>query len=516
MNSKWRRFAPLGLYLSLLALLVAISLYIIQREWNLYLQISLALVVLGLAIFAILDPQKVREAFTGRQVRYGSNTFILSVAFIGILVVANYLSFSNSKRWDLTEDKQNTLADETLATLETLPEGVQAQAFFTPRLSSENAKSLLEQYKFASQGKFEYSFIDPETDPIAAQQAKITRDGTIVFRMGDRQELVELVNEKEMTGALVRLMSDEVRAVYFLTGHGERNPDGTDNDAYSSVKTVLESKNYKVELLNLLSTNSIPEDAKVIVIAGPQQPVSSQEVAMFKDFLANGGSLVVMEEPIPVTQFGEQADPLADYLMDDLGITLGKDIIVDLSSQQPFVAVANQYGDHVITSKLEGLVTFFPTSRSVQITSQISEIKSVGLVITSNQAWAETDLANLNDPNNQIQADEGIDLIGNVPLAAAVERDDGSQRVAVFGDVDFAANAQFTQYGNGDLLINTIDWASEQENLINLTPKDSTQRILITPQRYTLGLILFSSVFLLPGVVLISGVIVWVQRRKRG
>jgi len=263
MNSKWRRFAPLGLYLSLLALLVAISLYIIQREWNLYLQISLALVVLGLAIFAILDPQKVREAFTGRQVRYGSNTFILSVAFIGILVVANYLSFSNSKRWDLTEDKQNTLADETLATLETLPEGVQAQAFFTPRLSSENAKSLLEQYKFASQGKFEYSFIDPETDPIAAQQAKITRDGTIVFRMGDRQELVELVNEKEMTGALVRLMSDEVRAVYFLTGHGERNPDGTDNDAYSSAKTVLESKNYKVELLNLLSTNSIPEDAKV-------------------------------------------------------------------------------------------------------------------------------------------------------------------------------------------------------------------------------------------------------------
>jgi len=223
-----------------------------------------------------------------------------------------------------------------------------------------------------------------------------------------------------------------------------------------------------------------------------------------------------MEEPIPVTQFGEQADPLADYLMDDLGITLGMDIIVDLSSQQPFVAVANQYGDHVITSKLEGLVTFFPTSRSVQITSQISEIKSVGLVITSNQAWAETDLANLNDPNNQIQADEGIDLIGNVPLAAAVERDDGSQRVAVFGDVDFAANAQFTQYGNGDLLINTIDWASEQENLINLTPKDSTQRILITPQRYTLGLILFSSVFLLPGVVLISGVIVWVQRRKRG
>ncbi len=61
MNSKLRRFASLGLYLSLLAALVSAGYYIILRQWNLPLQISLALVVLGLAIFAAFDPDRVRS-----------------------------------------------------------------------------------------------------------------------------------------------------------------------------------------------------------------------------------------------------------------------------------------------------------------------------------------------------------------------------------------------------------------------------------------------------------------------
>ncbi|HEY5668521.1 MAG TPA: hypothetical protein VIS10_00910, partial [Anaerolineales bacterium] len=135
MKPEWRRFAPVGLYLAILAALTSISLYVIQREWNLYLQISLGVVLLGLAIFALLDPGRVRTALTGRQARYGSNALVMAVAFVGILVVVNYLGYKNSKRWDLTEDKQNTLATETLDTLANLPEPVEALGFYTARIS---------------------------------------------------------------------------------------------------------------------------------------------------------------------------------------------------------------------------------------------------------------------------------------------------------------------------------------------------------------------------------------------
>ena len=516
MKPGWRRFAPVGLYLALLAALTAISLYIIQREWNLYLQISLGAVLVGLALFALLDPDRVRSALTGRQARYGSNTLVMTLAFIGILVVVNYVGYKNSKRWDLTEGQQNTLAQETLDTLNKLPQPVEALAFYSSRTSTDSAKKLLEQYKFEGKGKFNYRFIDPEADPVAAQNAKITQDGMVVIKMGDRQEPVTLVSEKEMTSAMVRLISNETRTVYFLTGHGERDPEGVGDEAFSMAKLVLGDKNYKVLKLNLLSTNSIPKDAKVIVIAGPKQPLTSNEVNLLKGYEQSGGAMVVMEDPLPLTEFGDKPDPLADYLQQDWGIVLGKDVVVDLTMQQPFVAVANAYASHPITQKMQGLAALFPTARSVKVEGNFSGVSRTELVMTSDQAWGETDFQSLQGGQQAPKPDAGVDLLGPVPLVVVADNNSNQARLVVYGDADFAIDANFNQFGNGTLLINSIDWAAGQENLINLTPKDTVQRVLVPPARYTMGLILFGFVFLIPGAVLVGGVVVWIQRRKRG
>lgn len=520
MNPAWRRFAPLGLYLALLAGLAAAGLYIVQREFNLYLQISLGLVLIGLALFAILDPEQVRVALTGRQARYGSNALVMSLAFIGILVVINYLVFQNSKRWDLTENQQFTLAPETIDTLESLPAPVKATGFYTPALSTTYAQGLLDQYKFHGGGKFDYEFINPEENQLAAREAGISRNGTVVLSMGGNSEQVTLVTEQELTSALVRLISPETRVVYFLTGHGEFGLEASQEGSYSQAKSVLERKNYAVQQLNLLATNQIPEDASVIVIAGPSQPLTQAEVDLLATFLDGGGSLFVMQEPSLLTDFGDSPDPLADYLSETWGIILGDDLVVDLTSGQPFLAVANQYAQHVITEKVQGLVSFYPTARSV-VASPDSPYSLVTLVQTSDQSWAETDLETLRNSAQsgetpQIQPDEGVDLMGPVPLAVLGENTLQGSRVVVFGDAEFGSDAYFNQFGNGDMFVNTIDWATDQENLINLTPKANTTRLLVPPGRYTMNLILLGSVFLLPGLVLLGGVLVFFQRRRRG
>jgi ABC-type uncharacterized transport system involved in gliding motility auxiliary subunit len=269
-------------------------LYIVQREFNLYLQICLGLIIVGLALYALLDPERVRQLLTGRQARYGSNALVLSLAFVGIVVVLNYLVFQNSKRWDLTEDKQYTLAPETHDTLRNLKEPVLAQAFFTKRMSTDQAQVVLDQYKNNSNGKFNYMFIDPERNPVLAEQSNISRDGSIILTMGELKEPVTNVSEQEMTGALVRLLNPEQRTIYFLTGHGEYSPEDGGEKSYAQVKRTLESKNYSVKTLNLLATNQIPDDAKVVVVAGPQKPVSSAEVDLMSKYLEKGGALVVM------------------------------------------------------------------------------------------------------------------------------------------------------------------------------------------------------------------------------
>ena len=162
MKPALKRFAPVGLYVALAAALVSGGLYIVQRSFNLPLQISLAMIVFGIAGFALLDPQRLREILTGRQARYSSNALVLSIAFIGILVVINYVAAQNPLRWDLTEDKTHTLSKETIETLNSLKEPVTAEAFFSSRYPSQTARDLLDSYQYNSSKKFSYQFIDPE------------------------------------------------------------------------------------------------------------------------------------------------------------------------------------------------------------------------------------------------------------------------------------------------------------------------------------------------------------------
>jgi ABC-type uncharacterized transport system involved in gliding motility auxiliary subunit len=112
--------------------------------------------------------------------------------------------------------------------------------------------------------------------------------------------------------------------------------------------------------------------------------------------------------------------------------------------------------------------------------------------------------------------DEGAEQIGEVPLAVAADRQTSGARVAVFGDADFAIDVNFNFLGNGDLLVNTIDWAANQESIINLTPREQVQRIMVTPTVTIVGLILFGSMILIPGLVVVAGIVVWIMRRKRG
>ncbi|OGO11630.1 MAG: hypothetical protein A2Y53_05275 [Chloroflexi bacterium RBG_16_47_49] len=524
MTPEWRLITRRGsIVIALISLAVAAGLYIVQHQWNLYLQISLGLFITGIAVFIALDPGSIRKAITGRQARYGSNAFILTIAFLGILVVINYLAYKNTKRWDLTADQSNTLAKETLDVLEGLPDTVVAKAFYssdaTLASSKESAKILFDQYVYDSGGKFQYEFIDPVKDPVAAQEAGISKDGSIVLYMGNVMQPITSASETELTGAMVKLMNPGSHVLYFLTGHGEYPIEASGDQTFTQLKTVLESKNYTVKSLNLLATQQIPEDASVIVIAGPKKPLDDSEISLLDSYLKNDGSMVIMEEPTIVTEFGDDPDPLADYLAQTYGIVLGNDMVVDVqaaqSLQQPFIAIANQYAQHAITQKMSGMASFFPTARSVSIDENIgTDYSKTQLISTADQSWAEVDMASVKD--GSMKPDQGVDTFGPVPLAAVAEGTNSSTRLVVFGDADFALNANYSVYGNGDMIVNSIDWAAKEESLINLTPKNTVDRYLVQPNAYSMGLIFLGSLVVLPGLILIAGIGSWVIRRRQG
>jgi len=223
-----------------------------------------------------------------------------------------------------------------------------------------------------------------------------------------------------------------------------------------------------------------------------------------------------MEDPAPLTDIAPDEDPLANYLQTQWGISFQNDLVIDPQVTPPSNAVAYQYGKHPITEKMNNVVTFFPFSRSLEV-ADAENVSSTPLVYTIDRAWGETDFSVLKDNTATLQFDEDADFAGPLILAAAAEGVNGQEgRIVVFGDSFFAADQFFDSYGNGDIAVNAVDWATEQENLINLTPKEQVTRTFKVPTDFQLISIFLGSICLLPMQALIGGFTAWLNRRKRG
>ena len=481
-----------------------------------WLAISAGVLVLGLAIYGILNPSAVRRLVSGRQARYGSNALVMSVAFVGILVVANLLVFQNPKSWDFTEGRQHTLAPQTLQALDTLPEKVSAIAFFSTQSPTDTAKQLLSEFKANSKGKFDFRFVDPNADPVTARQYGVTGDGKIVLGMGKLTETASYADENSLTQAMIRLISPQARVVYFLTGHGEPDINGTDAGSLSRARETLTNKNYTVKSLNLAAENKIPADAKAVIVAGPTHPLLDQEVAQLKAYVDKGGSLMVLDDPTVFTSMGTGPDPLGDYIKADWGITLQNDVVIDLTSNQPFSAISASYSSSAAITQHMTTVTIMPQSRSLGIeASAPKDVTLTPLILTSQQSWGETDLTSLQS-TQQIAYDPSTDIAGPLTVSASGENSATRGRIVVFGSSIFATDKGFDTYANGDVFTNAVDWSAQETNLINITPRTPISRTFNAPAQLPFLAILLGSVILLPGFVVVAGVSNWLARRRQG
>ena len=531
-QQPWRAYTFVALIVALLACiatsllaitrgLVATGTFTIASPENLtrWIYAGAGIIVLGIAVYFILEPDKVRRFLTGRQARYGSNSLIVSLAFLGILIFANVLAFQNPLPIaDLTEDDSNTLSKELQAALQQLPENVTATGFFSQGTNPESAAKLLENMKANSNGKFDFQFVDPVRDPQTARNAGITGDGKILLQMGDRKEIAAFADESEILKAMLRLLNPNENIVYFVTGHGENNIDQAGDTALTRAKATLESKNYVVKPLNLLVENKIPEDAGVIVIAGPQKPVAESEVDLLNEYLAAGGSLIVMENATVLTDFGDAGDPLAQMLADNWGIQLNNDVVIDLNSPEPTYAISNipYPGSHPITRGMNNIVTIYPFARSLTVADAVEGITLDTLDQTSENSWGEKDFNSLTQAGWPPSFDPNTETQGPLDLVAAGENQTTSARVVVFGTSNFATDQAFDTYGNGDMFVNTVDWSAEQENLANITPKTPTQRTFNLPGQIQWIAIVLSSVIIIPGLVVLAGISTWLTRRRQG
>ncbi len=91
--------------------------------------------------------------------------------------------------------------------------------------------------------------------------------------------------------------------------------------------------------------------------------------------------------------------------------------------------------------------------------------------------------------------------------------DDKKQaRIVVIGDSDFSKNAFFGSQRNGDLFLNSVNWLSEDTDLMAIRPRNPQSRHINMTVAQT-NLMWYLTVIFMPAAVLISGIAVWRKRR---
>ncbi|MGF1478214.1 MAG: GldG family protein [Cyanophyceae cyanobacterium] len=498
---------------------------------------GVVILVLWLGVIAVF-----RSSFWGkRSTQAGTNAVIATSAVLLILGLLNFLAVRYAERIDLTENRLFTLSPQSQEIVQNLPQPLKVWVF-TPTPSAAD-RELLENYRRWSD-RFEFEVVDPQVNIALAERFQVQSLGDVYLEYGDKNQLVQTLNPAErlsevrLTNAIAQIQRDRTIPVYFLQGHGEPTLDATEGGLSQAV-TSLEERGYSVEALNLAEREDVPQDAAAIVIAGPQRELFEGEVTALREYLSDGGSLLLMLDP--------QTETGLEPLLDDWGIELDERVVIDASGTGnligygPATTLITNYGNHPVTEDFTNGISVYPLARPIG-TVETEGVQAVSLLITNEQTWAESNLEEEVEfnPTQDVEGpfDLGVALTKSASeeaqSQASLEDDEAldstnsaeeladesssseeatEQRLVAIGNAAFVTNGWFEQQINGDVFLNSVDWlAGDDEQTLSIRPKSpENRRINLTALQA--GVIGWLALLIVPLGGLIAAAIAWWRRR---
>ena len=455
-----------------------------------------------------------RATLASRTARYGLNTAVMVILLLGVITVVEALSFRHNARLDLTENRRHSLAPQTIQVLKDLKTKVTAVAFYrNDQPGKRLAEDLFKQYARHAGDNFAWRIVDPDADPTLARGYGVDAYGVTVLESRGRTEKVQDADQEEkLTNAIVRITREAKRVVYVVQGHGESDLTGTEAGGLSAAKTGMEGVGYEVKPLLLARAGKIPDDASVVIVAGPRSDFFGPEVDALEAYVGRGGKLLVMLDP-PVRP-GQQDPEALKRFLGKYGIQVGSNVVIEMNPLRQMatgsadVVIIDAFEPHPITRDLK-IVALFPGARSVTVADKPpAGVTGQRLAVTSRDSFGETDFAALR--RGEAKPDAG-DPRGPLPVAVVATRD--KSRIVAYGTSLLAVNQYVGQPGNRDLLLNTVSWLAEEENLISIRPKDTRATpVFLNAQQKQAAVWL--PIVVLPGLAVVGGIVAAVRRRS--
>ncbi len=82
------------------------------------------------------------------------------------------------------------------------------------------------------------------------------------------------MSEQAITNGIVKVTKTAHKTVCFLTGEGEADPDDASaGSGMGQFKDSVLGESYKINKVNLVTEEKVPEECSVMVVAGPTRPL---------------------------------------------------------------------------------------------------------------------------------------------------------------------------------------------------------------------------------------------------
>jgi ABC-type uncharacterized transport system involved in gliding motility auxiliary subunit len=444
---------------------------------------------------------------------------IFLLLFLSIIGMLAWLTNFYTYQFDLTANKRHSLSASSIELLNVLDKEISVHAYTTDDVTRQAIREIIGRYQRVKPD-FKLRLLNPDIDIVEAQQDGIVMNKPFAFvvHYNDRIEPIDSLSEQAISNALLRLNRRDNQQVIFLSGHGERDLNGTDSRAYSTLKQQLTDMGFNLQTVNLLE-KPLPDNTALLVIAAPMNEYLSGEIEQLENFISNGGNLLWLVDP------GELQG--LEKLAASFGIQFQAGIIVDnnadlrrtLNIQHPAIIPVTEYFPHVITNTIR-YNTLFPLARGISpLTNEntVNNWQAEALFSSFGQSWSET--GGLTD-EMVFDSAEG-DVAGPVTIAVALHRQlenktgsqAKSQRAVIIGDSDFLGDTYIGAGANLNLGLNIFNWLIGDDDLISVEVKPATDSRLDLNETQ-LMIIGFGFFLVIPLLLLLAGSVIWYRRKR--
>lgn len=462
-----------------------------------------------------------------RQVKTGAMATVTCVLVVAVVVAANAAFAAlpvSLTRADLTSTGLYTLSDTTKTMLSGMEKDV--TAYYIAQTGSEDSlvTGMLDRYAEAGD-HFTWQQEDPVENPTFAHNYDDASEGSVVVTCGDKYQVLGLYDlytydydyttgassqsfdgENQLTAALRYVTSDVTPIVYLLQGHQEAS-------LSSSFTTALQNQNLTTETLNLVNTETVPEDAAAVMMVSPQKDLTAEETERLRGYLEGGGNLVLF------TDLTDTEMPNLYALLDEYGMAPSGGLVVEGDSQHIYGRVPYQTLPDIQSSSLlsgvdqNGYVLMSSSTGIVIDTDVRSTLTVSSLLQTSDSAHSKPGWQNLTTWDK-----EDGDLAGPFSLGAwASETVDDTETNVVWFASSSLLNDEADLYMNGNnsavvlSVLGSLCGQDVESTGIAAKSVDVEYLTLTTGQANLWSII---TMYLLPAAAVAVGIAIVIKRRK--